>query len=449
LGVAIGTGPALCAEEKGAYRLAMFSADVTAPIGHAMMGGGIKPAERVDDPLEMHGIVLLGTDKPIVIAAIDWCEIRNDAYDRWRDALAEAAGTDRQRVVFSSIHQHDAPVADLTAQRLLDQHGLDKALCDLMYHEQCVQRAAKALRESLGQAKRITHVGAGQGKAEKVTSNRRIVAADGSVSFSRGSATGDPKLRAEPPGTIDPWLKTVSFWDGETPVAALHCFAVHPMSYYGRGGISADFVGMARRKRQADDPNIKQIYFSGCSGDVTVGKYNDGDTANRPILAERLYQAMVAAWKDTNRSPIDGIGFRSVPLQLEPKHSAGFSEEEMKKQLADTSGKTFDRILAAMGLSWRQRVATGQPIDVPVVDFGAAQILLMPAESFVGYQLMAQAIRPESFVMTIGYGECGPGYIPTDAASEERFNVTHSWCWVAPRAEAPMLAAMRKALLGE
>jgi hypothetical protein len=102
-----------------------------------------------------------------------------------------------------------------------------------------------------------------------------------------------------------------------------------------------------------------------------------------------------------------------------------------------------------MGLSWRQRVATGQPIDVPVVDFGAAQILLMPAESFVGYQLMAQAIRPESFVMTIGYGECGPGYIPTDAASEERFNVTHSWCWVAPRAEAPMLAAMRKALLGE
>ena len=78
-----------------------------------------------------------------------------------------------------------------------------------------------------------------------------------------------------------------------------------------------------------------------------------------------------------------------------------------------------------------------------------AQILLMPAESFVKYQLMAQQLRPDSFVMTIGYGECGPGYIPTASATKEGFNVTHSWCWVAPGAEQPMRAAMVKALQGE
>ena len=70
--------------DEAEYRLAIFSADVTPPLGHPCMGGGIRPAERIDDPLFAHGFVLLGAGKPVVVAAIDWCEIRNDAYQRWR-----------------------------------------------------------------------------------------------------------------------------------------------------------------------------------------------------------------------------------------------------------------------------------------------------------------------------------------------------------------------------
>src|SRR5262245_53712565 len=79
------------------WKLATFVAEVTPPIGHPCMGGGIAPVAKVDDPLYVHGLVLLGDDKPIVLAAVDWCEIRNEAYDRWREALAEAAGTTPQR----------------------------------------------------------------------------------------------------------------------------------------------------------------------------------------------------------------------------------------------------------------------------------------------------------------------------------------------------------------
>ena len=59
------------------------------------------------------------------------------------------------------------------------------------------------------------------------------------------------------------------------------------MSYYGAGVVSADFVGLARKRRANDDPSIMQIYASGCSGNVTAGKYNDGAPENRPVLAER------------------------------------------------------------------------------------------------------------------------------------------------------------------
>src|SRR6267143_7074767 len=101
------------------YRLATFSADVTPPMGHPLMGGGIAPAQKVDDPLSARGIVLLGTGKPLVLVSVEWCEIRNDAYERWRAVLADAAQTVKERVLVTCVHVHDAPIADLEAERIL------------------------------------------------------------------------------------------------------------------------------------------------------------------------------------------------------------------------------------------------------------------------------------------------------------------------------------------
>ena len=101
------------------FRIAPFSADVTPPLGHPLMGGGILPAAKIDDALSARGFVLLGAGMPLALVAVDWSEIRNEAHDRWRVAVAEAAGTDRERVLVACVHQHDAPVADTEAQRIL------------------------------------------------------------------------------------------------------------------------------------------------------------------------------------------------------------------------------------------------------------------------------------------------------------------------------------------
>ena len=42
------------------FRIATFSVDVTIPIGHPCMGGGISPAKSVADPLFAKGFVLTG-----------------------------------------------------------------------------------------------------------------------------------------------------------------------------------------------------------------------------------------------------------------------------------------------------------------------------------------------------------------------------------------------------
>ncbi len=433
------------ADERPPLRLATFSADVTPRLGHPLLGGQLAPARAIDDPLFAKGLVLLGRDRPIVLVAVDWCEIRNDAYARWRDVLAKAAGTSADRVLVTSVHQHDAPLADLTAQRLLEEAKVDGKIIDLDFHERTVQRVAAALKESLNSARPVTHFGLGQAKVERVASNRRVVDASGKASFARYSATRDAAIRDLPEGLIDPWLKVLSFWDGQQPLAAINAYATHPMSYYGGGAISSDFVGLARAQRQQDDPSVHQIYVSGCSGDVTAGKYNDGSPQNRQRLAERMHKAMTEAWKSTKRHSLTSVQFRSVPLRL-PHREGNQTADALRAQLADTSKPMFARALAAMGLSSRQRNPTAHQIDVSVLDLGAAQIVLLPGESLVGYQLMAQKLRPDCFVMAIGYGECSPGYIPTDEASREGYAESQGWCWVAPEVEKLMAEAIERAL---
>lgn len=425
-------------------RLATFSADVTVPLGHGMMGGSWL-SKSIADRLEANGFVLLGGDAPVVFVAVDWCEIRNDAYERWQTVLAEAAHTTPDHVMVTSVHQHDAPVADLEAERLLRSHNLAGTVCDPDFHERAVQSVAKALRESLSRARPFTHVGTGQAKVEKVASNRRYVTPDGTTHFDRMSSTRKASAIAADEGLIDPFLKTLSFWDGDTPIAGVSFYAVHPMSYYGAGEVSADFPGLARRRRQAETPGVKQIYCSGCSGNLTAGKYNNGARENRAVLAGRLHAAMRAAWDATKRHAIDRFDFRVTPLRFEPRTSPGFSVPELEAKLT-TATNPFQQCLAAMGLSWRKRVEAGHSVQMPVLDFGIAQLLLLPGESYVEFQLAAQRARPESFVCVAGYGECATGYIPTERHVAEKDSNLGDWCWVAPGSEARLLEAIRAVL---
>ncbi len=425
-------------------RLATFTADVTVPLNHGMMGGAWL-SKRVVDPLEANGFVLLGGTAPVVFVSVDWCEIRNEAYERWQSVLAEAAGTAPDHVLVMTVHQHDAPVADTGAERLLRARNLEGTICDPDFHERAVQSVAAALRASVNSARPLTHIGTGQATVEKVASNRRYVTPDGAVYFDRTSKTLKQEAIAADEGLIDPQLKTLSFWNGGEALAAVSFYAVHPMSYYGEGEVSADFPGIARRMRRAETPGVQQIYCSGCSGNVTAGKFNDGSRENRTVLAGRIHAAMTKAWHNTKRAPARGFDFRVVPLRMEPRDDPGFSAAELEAKLTPAT-PPFQQCLAAMGLNWRRRADAGHRIQIPVIDFGSAQILLLPGESYVEFQLAAQAARPDAFVCTAGYGEGACGYVPTVRHIAERDPNLDDWSWVAPGSESRMLEAVRKVL---
>jgi hypothetical protein len=391
--------------------LATFTADVTPPLGHPLCGGWIEPVRGVDDPLEAVGVVLLGSAAPVVLCAVDWCGIRNDANLAWRQALAKAAHTTPERVAVQCIHAHNAPFADTEAEKLIEAaKGLPSL--DLKYFDKCLTATAEAVQTALMKTVEFTHLGLGQAKVDQVASNRRVVDKDGKV-VTRYSATKDPKIRAEPEGLIDPWLKTLSFWNGDKPLAALHYYATHPMSYYGDGRVSADFCGLARRKR-ADDTKLFQVYFTGCAGNITAGKYNDGAKENRPVLRDRIGDAMSAAWKETKRQPVQSWEWRIEPVKFAPRREKSFGEDESKQALADEKATKAKRNNAAFQLAWLKRLE--RAIDLTCLDFGKAAVLHLPGEPFIEYQLKAQELGKDRFVCVAGYGDGGPGYIPTDQA---------------------------------
>lgn len=428
------------------FRLATFSAEITPPVGHALCGGMVAPAARIGDPLYARGLLFWGAGEPVVIAALDWTELRNDAYARWRGEIARAAGTSPSRVLLSCVHQHDAPYADLEAQRLLDAQGLKGFHVDPDVHERAVQAVAAAVRDAAGKPRRITQIGIGRAEVDRVASNRRVVLPDGRVTFKRYSKTTDPAIRNAPEGLIDPVLRTLSFWEDATPVAAISSYAVHPMSRYGGGTVSSDFPGLARTLRQAELPGVFQVYLTGCSGDVTAAKYNAADEASRKELAERLRNAMARAWTETRRLPLEKLTLRVSQVRFELPPTGPFSTAEQEKTLADPGATKSQRLMAALGLSWARRVGRDEPIEVPALDFGPAQYLLLPAESFVEYQLAAQRCRPDQAIVVAGYGECAPGYIPTEAARAEGYVEEHGYTWVAAGAEEKLRRAIAEAL---
>src|SRR4051812_16179446 len=105
-----GLRPPLAPAAEAKLTLSTFITEITPPLGHPLMGGGIAPAKEVIDPLFAHGFVLQGVGKPVAFVALDWCEVRNGAYELFRTKIAAALGTESARVMLCSIHQHDAPI---------------------------------------------------------------------------------------------------------------------------------------------------------------------------------------------------------------------------------------------------------------------------------------------------------------------------------------------------
>jgi hypothetical protein len=390
---ALGMAADPAAAEGPGVRVATFDVEATPPIGTMM---AYRPATHAAElPLRCRGVVVLGAGSPIVLGAIDWIGVANEAHDAFRASLAAAAGTTADRVAFHAVHQHDAPFCDFTGERIARELGCPDAV------------------------------------------------------RSAGDFARDVMRRAEAEGLVDPFVAALSLWHDDVPLAVITTYACHPQSYYGTGVPSPDFPGIARFIRTQDLPAALHVHFNGAGGNVTAGKYNDGSPANRIRLATRLAAGMRQAFEATVRQPLAAadVGWGSVAVALEPAahlDDAALVAALTERPQARESRRAVDR------LAWLRRAAGGHRILVSCLRVGQAQMLHLPGELFVEYQLAAQAMRPDEPVLLAAYADYGPGYIGTAAAyAAGGYETEPTSSFVDPEAEPRLLDAIRSLLTTE
>ncbi len=423
-------------------RLTTFDVDATPPIGTRLAYDSV--INTWDLGLRAKGVVILGAGQPVVLCSVDWVCISDEGYDAFRKAIADAAGTIPERVAVHTVHQHDTPWCDFTAERILKEAGLNPSCFEGRFHREVIKQLETGVRNSLNRSQPVTQIGLGSAQVYKVASNRRIMGADGKVRATRYTATADSALRAEPEGVIDPIVSMVSFWNADKPIAVLSYYATHPQSYYHTGIPNPDFPGIARFLRQLAVPDALHVHFDGAGGNIGAGKYNDGSHINRGILAERLADGMKRAWESTKREPVtaESVGWGVEPVALPPsKFVQGLKSEDLKK----AEKNEVEGIVC--GLAWLQRCREGKRIDVTCLKLGHACILHLPGELFVEYQLAAKAMRPDLFVAMAAYGDCGPGYIGTAIAYKQGgYETAPTSSHVAPEVEDVLKTAIKKLL---
>lgn len=430
------------AAEPG-FQLGTFDVDATPPVGSMMAYD--KVLRQDDLPLRCRGVVLLGAGQPIVLCALDWIGIANEGQDVFRDALAKAAGTTRERVAVHTLHQHDAPDCDFLAEKLLKEAGAtDLSRFDGTFARQVIERAAKAVEIAAAKAQPVTHVGWGEAEVKDVASNRRVMGTNGKVKAVRYTATKDAALRAEPIGTIDPVVSLVSFWNGDKALAVLSYYACHPQSYYRTGIPNPDFPGIARFVRGQAVPDALHVHFNGAGGNIGAGKFNDGSKENRVALAMRLADGMTRAWEATKKTPImaQDVGWQTMPVSLPV---ATYLDEA--KLRTDLKLGTAASVAAADKLAFVLRSKEGRKIDLGLLRLGNTRVLHMPGELFVEYQLAAKKMRPDLHVAMAAYGDYGTAYIGTEIAySQGGYETEPRSSNVAPSVEHVLMDGMKKLL---
>lgn len=456
------------ADSTGVLRVAVFRADATPPLGSPV---AYAPVVKVEDPLTARGIVLLGAGEPIVLCAVDWIGIANGGHDVWRQRLAAAAGTSVDRVAVHVLHQHDGVRCDFSAEEMLAAQGLGGRRFDVPFVRQTIAAVADAVRESVETARPVTHLGVGQAEVEKVASNRRILGPDGRVAIARSSSYRIPEpilsrlvenarrdgyeqsaVRVEealaaPEGVIDPLLRMVTFYDQDEPVVCLSYYATHPQSHFGKGEVTSEFVGLARAERERALDGLPLIHFNGASGNVAAGKYNDGTPELRLLLTQRMADGMRRAWESTGKRPITAaeVAWRVEPVSLptNPKLDVAALRATLENPQADES----QRFSAASKLAFLTRMNDGHQIELSRLRLGDVDILHMPGELFVEYQLAAQEMKPQSTVCMAAYGDYGTGYVGTKIAYwQGGYETQPSASNVAPEVEQVLMDGIRKLL---
>ena len=275
--------------------------------------------------------------------------------------------------------------------------------------------------------------------------------------FGTAPAPGLARNRRDPSGPVDDEVAVMSFWrqGATTPAAALVSFAMHPV-VLGSDNLllTRDYVGYLVDGMERHYPGCTALFACGCAGQINTGhkasaSWSTGAQPDRTFAAARtvggkLLEAAVIALGERSTPVSPGRGVRAavtdvaLPLTA-PDPPASQQLVRLAAELAEArvaGDQAREGLLRGMESWAKMRLAAEQSsegagsvsrtfwnlheraVSLQAFALGDAVIALLPGEPFVEYGLALKAAgRP--LLMTVGYANDAPGYLPTAAALAE------------------------------
>jgi len=430
--VSVQKAAAQTSEEAG-LSCVTFKLDVTPEIG-AVMAYAVH--EERKNPIYIRGAVFDDGEKRIVWAACDYLFISGETYLSWREKIAEAAGADPLNVFLHTIHTHESmwiepeinPGPGDAWKKTVDPEYCSRTIADL---------TALIAEKCAGPWRKIAKLYTAEQRVWGLASCRRVLDKEGKLVDVRWSECSNPKMHQLPVGVIDPMLRSVVFEDNSgTKFLAFHFYATHPQTESLRGCVSPDVPGFALRMTEAAFPEMEQVYFNGCGGNVTMGKYNviendEGIAA----LGSRLGKYIIANLGMLHERETGNIEIVQAVFDVP------FDEEILKIFPGERGERIY--LLRTIDL-WKKshitRISFGP--DIHLLSFELSEVS-------VEYQLYAQSLIPTLFLGTAAYGNGITEYVPTaDAYGDGSYETEPRACSVKPEIEQSIKGAIDEVLAG-
>ncbi len=229
-----------------------------------------------------------------------------------------------------------------------------------------------------------------------------------------------------------------------TPFTCLSFYACHPQVSDGRRLWSGDTVGVALDLFEQTYPKVFPIYFTGCAGDITAGKYT---TTNRPrnrlLFGLRLFDGMAAAFEKARPRPLRQIDWHDSQFGM-PLCETPYDVEHYAAILDDPAPTSNTKYKAAIKYHKLKEQMTVYPYRLSRLSLDGMHILFLPAEMCVPYQLFAKA-QCKGELAVAAYGDSFLNYIATDEAFDQGgYEVDPAWTEVGKGNEGRIKEAIER-----
>ena len=259
-----------------------------------------RDAGPVHDPAFVRAVVLRSGETTAVLVMLDAVAVGGigripDTYlPRVRSRLQAELGIPPQAVVVNASHCHAAVRSDV--------------------HELTVQ----AVKQAWGSMVPV-RAGAGSGREDRISENRRLRLADGSEADQRRAYPPPADEDVAGAGPIDPQIGLLRL-DRESggTLAVVSLFACHPIMNPPSRGSSADFPGVSATVVEAAlGAGATACFVQGCGGDINpIGYTATGRPADAEPLGALFGASVLAAVARIETKPDAPLAVRCETIRL-------------------------------------------------------------------------------------------------------------------------------------